>query len=264
MGSHRKYHRKRFFARHSRCCFCGGEEVAVEIDHVPSRALFSGRHWPEGYEFPACVRCNRFTRYEEQTVALLSRLHPGPETEEEKQEFEGYASAVYQRQPEIIAELQPSMRQLRNFVKEHEITLGLGESYTDIPVMSLTGVRTNAAVSEFGRKLFLALFYMHTRAPLPATGGVAVKWYSNAQVANGAIPHEFAELMREWPALQRCNTSLKGQFSYSYSVDPGGKFGAFMAIFRTTFVVIGIVHADRAVIEGPNRKVLGVYGAGQA
>lgn len=49
-----------------------------------SRQLFSGRHWPEGYEFPACSQCNRATKDVEQIVATLSRTYPNGATEAAK------------------------------------------------------------------------------------------------------------------------------------------------------------------------------------
>jgi len=44
----------RFLAEDPVCCFCGGSRAAETGDHVPGRAIFLERKWPEGYLFPAC------------------------------------------------------------------------------------------------------------------------------------------------------------------------------------------------------------------
>jgi hypothetical protein len=83
LGS-KKQKKINFLTKHPVCCFCGGETPATEPDHIPSRVLFDNRQWPEGYEFPACVACNRETRHDEQIVAMLSRAYPDTNTPESK------------------------------------------------------------------------------------------------------------------------------------------------------------------------------------
>jgi hypothetical protein len=77
MSRNSQQRRRKFFAEHPVCCFCGGRSAAVEEDHFPSRALFRERVWPEGYAFPACVKCNRVTSDDELIVAVLSRVCGG-------------------------------------------------------------------------------------------------------------------------------------------------------------------------------------------
>ena len=48
----------RLLAQNSLCCFCGGTEAAVNMDHQPARVMFPDRHRPKGLEFPACSVCN--------------------------------------------------------------------------------------------------------------------------------------------------------------------------------------------------------------
>jgi hypothetical protein len=70
MGNSRRK-KEIFFQNHPICCFCGQRE-AVEIDHLPSRACFDDRVFPDGFEFPSCSECNRGTSNEEQFIAMLS------------------------------------------------------------------------------------------------------------------------------------------------------------------------------------------------
>src|SRR5580704_6101100 len=69
--------RKKFFVDHPLCCFCGGVRRASTEDHQPARSFFDQRRWPEGYNFPACERCNAASRSFENVFAVLVRMGPG-------------------------------------------------------------------------------------------------------------------------------------------------------------------------------------------
>lgn len=103
-----KQRKQDFLRSNPICCFCGGENVSEEPDHMPSRTLFLDRQWPEGYEFPSCIRCNRVSRYDELVVSLLSRLYPDPTTEIEEAELNKCANSVNKYIPEVIEEIQIS------------------------------------------------------------------------------------------------------------------------------------------------------------
>jgi len=70
MGQGKKK-KQRFFKEHSNCCFCGGVSKATTIDHVPPRAPFHGRAAPEGFEFPACERCQFSTSKDEIAFSFM-------------------------------------------------------------------------------------------------------------------------------------------------------------------------------------------------
>ena len=70
-----------FLADHPFCCFCGGEEIATTIEHLPARIVFPGKHRPKGLEFPACSSCNNQTRGDDSVLAVVARalgsMRPG-------------------------------------------------------------------------------------------------------------------------------------------------------------------------------------------
>jgi hypothetical protein len=70
--------RQRFLADHPFCCFCGGTVAATTTDHVPNKAFFVNRDWPEGYEFPACSNCQGNSRVSELVCAAVVRAAPAP------------------------------------------------------------------------------------------------------------------------------------------------------------------------------------------
>src|SRR5215213_5524056 len=91
----------KFLQQHPFCCFCGGSTFATTRDHVPSRGMFAGRIWPEGYEFPACYDCNHGTQRDDAIVAVCSRIHSGnrDQTPQEKEEWRKQLRAFNERHP---------------------------------------------------------------------------------------------------------------------------------------------------------------------
>jgi hypothetical protein len=129
MGSRTAY-RSRFFAEHPRCCFCGGAAIATTIDHVPSRAVFDGPVWPEGYDFPACDACNAVTANAELLVALISKMH----AHIEEGQLDRLMSGVRNNFPEVYRSfLQLGAAQKKRIVKEHGLELRRALSLVRLP-----------------------------------------------------------------------------------------------------------------------------------
>ena len=244
--------KKIFLNEHPICCFCGGETPATEPDHIPSRVLFDNRQWPEGYEFPACVACNRETRHDEQVVAMLSRVYPDANTPEGIKKTQERIRAVAHNYPEIPVEMQPTIRQKINAAKKYNIEIPEGKSSADIPALSLKGPLVNKAVTNFGRKLFLALYYKHTSEILPKESGVALLWFSNLQIEHGELPREIASLVSNFPTLERCNTNLYDQFFYRYVVSDCRNQAVFVAFFRQSFAILGYINKTASEFKLPD------------
>jgi hypothetical protein len=101
----------KFLAQHPRCCFCGGLRVAETGDHVPGRAIFLERKWPEGYLFPACTDCNAATSKDEMLIAVFARAFPNAETGVEQREFRAALSGPSNNWPETLVKLKPTLGQ---------------------------------------------------------------------------------------------------------------------------------------------------------
>lgn len=257
MGAKAK-HRRDFLAKHPICCFCGGGRPAEELDHVPSRVLFDDRHWPEGFEFPACAKCNRATRHDEQVVAMLSRIYPELTTEKGYAETYERIRAVARNYPEILEEMRPTTRQLRKASKKY----GLQGSYADLPALSVKGPRINAAIQNVGRKLFSALYYMHTGRIVPPDGGVAILWFTNVQIEADEIPRSLAPLLANFGKTERSRTKLDDQFFYRWVVPSDTKnVAAFLTFFRRSFAMLGYVNCNAADFQklGADAKVVRPY-----
>lgn len=177
-------------------------------------------------------------------MAMLSRIFPDATTDAGAREVEERIRAVAHNYPGLLEEMQPSVRQVREAIEKYGIQKPSGASAADMPLLHVGGPLVNSAVEQFGRKLFLALYYKHVQTILPAEGGIAVRWYSNLQIENEEIPRQLAEIVRGLPTLERCNTSLYDQFFYRYGITDTQKLAVFLAFFRRSFAVLGYLNRN--------------------
>jgi len=242
MGRSKK-HREKFLADNPLCCFCGGKTPTAEPDHVPSRTLFDGREWPEGFEFPACRNCNQATRYDEQIVSMLSRIHSDGITERGVAEVQESIRAVAANRPAVLREMNVSKEReqeaLAKYPLEHR-RMPDGR----LPILSARGPLVNGAIASFTRKLYCALWYKHASRILPSTGGIRFRWYTNLQIEADEIPRDLAPLIKGYPVLRRQHTNLDDQFFYRWGITEEKSMGVFLALFRKSFGILGFVSDD--------------------
>jgi len=70
----KKKRTQRFLEEHPFCYFCGGTRQATTVDHVPPRACFPDGFAPEGFESPACERCNHGAEKQDQIFGLYAMI----------------------------------------------------------------------------------------------------------------------------------------------------------------------------------------------
>lgn len=255
-----KLKRDAFVRDHPYCCFCGGSRPTEEVDHFPSRVLFRGRQWPEGYEFPACAACNRETSRDELIVSLLARLRmrDGSHSEIDAKEAECLLPGIRREFPGLLESMSQniSVRARRTTRERLGIQLPAGSSALDVPVYSVRDQRFHDAVLNFGRKFGLALFYKRFQVPMPMTGGVGVRWYSNVQVESGEIPSTFGDVVPDLPKLERAKIDLSDQFVYRVgsAQEDGTRIGAFRADFHASFAIVGFFTDRLPAIAAANSE----------
>lgn len=250
-----------FFQDHPFCIYCGGQTPAEEIDHVPSRQLFVGRQWPEGFEFPTCKTCNRATARAEQNVALLSRIFPDPDPNDpvEQQDLRELFRKVGSWDPAFLEELRPSSRFIRIALRKRGIKLPEGKTTRDVNILKVDGPLVAANLKIFARKLISALHYKETGRIIPQTGAIGWRWYSNEQKISGQLPEEFLSRFNIRGPLRRANRDISKQFGYAmYGPAEDGRMAAYFASFRFSFAILGIVAQDFADVACcvPNEDIL--------
>ena len=177
-----------FLKRHPRCCFCGGGTAAATEDHVPSRATFDERQWPEGYSFPACARCNDITRVDELIVAMLARSYPDATTLEARRHSRKLIWGVANNAPGVIKSLLPTIEQKEAFLRRRGIKPPPGFDLSRLPITQVTHPDVMRALTRYAIKMVCALHYKHLARILPPDAGIWFGWRSNLQVIDGTVP----------------------------------------------------------------------------
>ena len=246
MGN-QKQRRAAFFKQHPNCCFCGGAQLATEEDHVPARALFDERKWPEGYNFPACEACNRKTRQDEKVAAFLSRIksaNDGQQSPAQIMELQKCLAAIHRDYPDAYRSMQLPSNEVRRFLRDHNLSRPPNTALSDVPIVSVGRPEFITPIRNFGIKLLCALHYKHTGAIVPGDWNIAVRLLTNVQVSDDILSEELFKILSGRPKLQRSNNELDDQFSYVFDVARETTTSAFVCKFRESFYLIGIVSAE--------------------
>lgn len=214
----RQYSSATLLREHPVCAYCGG--VATTTDHCPPRCLFDRRHWPEGYEFPACKACNQQGRLDEQVLGALARilLSEQPPDDLNLQEWKGLLTGLRNNQPRILMEWSNvgASRQKRVF---RELFGSDGDSMRRAGWGALhIGPLTRACLERFTIKLGKALYYRHNDEVLDGDVHVAhldpIRKSGNQEFWNSVL--EYA------PALaspERNTKTLAERFIYRFNHD---------------------------------------------
>jgi hypothetical protein len=227
MGSATR-HRKAFLTAHPVCAFCGGVTPSTTIEHCPPRAMFQNRQWPEGFEFPACDRCNGGTRDDDLLIAMLARVDPLENRGDRDGKMPGLMARAHKRHPGMF-----------------ERMLAIGEDGQ--PQASGEWQITDEmrqAVDVLAAKLAKGIYWRHTQDILPNDAGLAMTWYTNADVARDGGYKLFESLQHlagNAPLLTRSGTYLNDQFEYKFSLSPEKHILTMQAKFGNAFgfVVFG-------------------------
>jgi hypothetical protein len=194
-------------------------------------------------------------------VALLARLRMRNDSGSaiDQKEVERLIPGIQREFPGLLESMSQdiSVRARRTTREKLKIQLPDGSSALDVPVYSVRDQRFHDAVLNFGRKFGMALFYKRFLAPMPITGGIGVRWYSNVQVESGEIPSTFREVVPDLPKLERAKIDLSDQFVYRVgsAQEEGTRIGAFRADFHASFVIVGFFTDRRSAIARPSPEI---------
>ncbi len=109
------------------CIFCGGAASASTIDHQSARAFFDAKHFPEGYEFPACEPCNKKSKDHEHVLTTLVRLKGNGQNAQREVDFAKFAKAMRNNFPGLLRVLGPDEKQ--GFVKSRGVFVPVGRAF---------------------------------------------------------------------------------------------------------------------------------------
>jgi hypothetical protein len=226
-------------ANHSGCIYCAGLNAATTIEHMPPISAFEGRQRPKGFEFPACGQCNNGTSHSDLVAAMLARIWPDADSEIQKKDVKKLLSAVANNIPQLLHEMNVGRAGEKIARKRHNLP-------TDAHPMRANGPLLTHHIHTFAAKFGFALHYEVCGAPVPATGGVQVMWFSNVQTSYNHIPQMLVDILPSPLTLQQGTKSAGDQFKYSYTTAEGDHL-VYLASFNKSFAVAGITALDRTL-----------------
>jgi hypothetical protein len=226
-------------AEHSGCIYCAGTNAATTIEHMPPISVFEGRQRPKGFEFPACAPCNNGTSHSDLVAAMLARVWPDADSEIQKKDVKKLLSAVANNIPQLLREMSVGRAGEKLARKQHKLP-------TDAHPMRANGPLLTHYIQTFAAKFGFALHYEVNGAPVPATGGVQVMWFSNVQALNDQIPQMLVDVLPSPSTLQQGAKSAGEQFRYSYTTAESDHL-LYLASFNKSFAVAGITAMDRTL-----------------
>lgn len=219
------------------CIYCGGQQPATSIEHMPPIMMFKGKQRPDGLVFPACDECNQGTSHSDLVASMLGRVYPDAGDPIEKADIQKTISAVANNVPGVLNEMH--LDDAEQELTRRRLGIGIGGGF-----LRLNGPLLTRHMTVFAAKLGLALYFDATGKALPVTGRIVPFWFSNVQSLEGKIPAEFLNTLPALKTLQQGRKSVGDQFQYSQFVAPDGLWAGFFATFRFSFAAASAVSVD--------------------
>ncbi len=245
-----KQRRQAFFEKHKFCAFCGGSELATTVEHCPPRALFFNRLAPEGFEFPACEKCNGGSSDEDAMIAFLGRMNPVGNTSDKDGRLNGLMMNVNRQFPGLLQRIFPSPAEARRSNRAMGIRPQPGQTHQEQGAVLVTA-EMDEAVRKFAAKLTKAIYYMDTGLALPAGTLILFHWQTNADWAQfgQTVFDALKDFGGKQVPLVRNAKSLGDQFEYKSTGSAESGLFLLQAKFGYAFGFVTISSVDPAVLQ---------------
>lgn len=208
--------RASFLAAHPNCCFCGGVSLATTIDHIPARACFKGRAYPEGFEFPACLDCQGRSRHDEQVFSFLVRVMDFNNENFDPKALDRAVSGMVNNFPHFLPDFDLSANDKRRSLRQMGISKPSEVLATELPIVGLNP-NIHEHILRYTRKIACALFYKEKGRAVPVG---YFTWSTWGQVVNPQLRTSLRKFVEMTPAVaqgRRTNMNFGDQFSYRYN-----------------------------------------------
>ena len=246
--------KRKFLASNPICCFCGGQSKSEEPDHMPPRGFFSNRHAPEGYEFPACIKCNRATNDDEQMLCVITRFNTHNRTEATDSEYLIQLEAVQKRNPWFWEAVSPSAIETRRFLRRFGIAREEGKFLHEYNYVKIDDYRIHEAIYNFNSKQFIALYYKTYNEILTDKCEIFIVITPNTRNFEDDSNMDFSNFFKHQPKMTRSSKNLEDQFWYRYGTATDSNATIFQTFYRNSFSVVGFVFPTGTLKEHKDRK----------
>lgn len=221
--------RKRILQAHPYCIYCGGNEPATTVDHMPNRGMFPNSHRPAGFEFPSCMACNSGSTWAEDTASFIGSIQL-ESTKKGVEHFERKLAQMSNNYPAILQSMAPTKQQ-RN--RASNILYGDNET---AGALSLSSPVISSAMHLYGAKLAFALHWKETGKIISQRERIGVLWFSNAQAFEDDIPQQLFDLLPDGETLEAGAFHVRDSFEYSSRRTTDSDATAHWVIFGQAFM----------------------------
>lgn len=234
--------------KHPVCCFCLLRATETR-DHIPSPECFLDGLGPDGFEFPACEKCNSATSALEQVVAFYLRLAELETIHSSKEHLDKLSSGVNNNNKNMIPiigltlERKKELHKIFNFVAPSDELLQQA-NMIELPPLGET------AIGVFSRKLTCALFFREMEIGLPLENLILTGWmpYTKPDAQN-TVRNLILKLPNKVKA-EKSNVDFGNQFRYRWVGSLEAKTFRFLAQFgKSAFFLGETMHPARGTHE---------------
>jgi hypothetical protein len=227
----------RALEKHPFCCYCGGNEVATTIDHVPAKILFPNKRRPAGLEVPACGDCNRATSKFDQMAGVFSRVSKQDPPTTDRGEFRRLVRNVHKDFPEWAAEISGDTASW-----EASLQAIFGRDRNKVDAVTV-GPITKLCFETMAAKFGFALHFDKTNKIVPPDGAVEVRFRTNMELYEQQLPDSLVRELGPPETLRQGAFNVGEYFSYRASWFPDGRAGIYVCKVGIAFTTIAIVLA---------------------
>jgi len=235
-----------FIEKFPDCFFCGGQRRATTREHMPPKSLFDNSHRPDKLVMPACAECNRGTSTADLTVAIVSRWHHVPRSQENI-DHKKLIAQVHRQDPDLWGEWKKLNADPREKEQARHRLIQYGVPVPQDAGLWTIGPLTIRQLNLFAYEAVLALFFEHVQQPLPITGRVCAYWKSKEDFARGGIPRFLLDMLPEYGTLVQGRWNERETFEYRHAANDGF-FGCIAKLRRGLFIT-GFAATDKSVFR---------------
>lgn len=216
--------------------------------------MFRNRQWPEGFEFPACAKCNGGTSNHDLLVGLLARFS---DRDISDGRLEGMVQQVEKQYPGLRARMLLTSSEARRFNRKMGLKPAVGKTHQDVGGVHLPD-EFNEAVCVVATKLGKGIYYNQTLTPFPEDGCIILHWFTNTElIQHGEYPvfKALSTIGGAVPVMKRQKHSLSDQCEYKLTATRDYNYLAVQARFFDSFGMVLMMCSQRGQLESMMSKV---------
>jgi hypothetical protein len=164
-------------------------------------------------------------------ASVVSRFFPNSKKDEHRAELQALMRQFVRRFPILAAEFKDAKPVAKN-----------GEIVGYAIKIASGGI--TSVMEAFAARMGLALYREISGTVLPASGGAAVRWFSNVDAMQGKMPGELIRIMGPDTTLKTGTKEVSEQFTYQYAATEHRSVVAVFVTFRFSFAFAAFMRTD--------------------